>query len=213
MSNELYFIPILTKMFRSDMTIAKLKAAVDSIGELGKRPEYADGYAAFKMFASAIDRQVEEIKGEQDYQRIDGLLESHVADEPQLRQALGSDYDIFFCGVGPSAIEDPVVELYRDEDLLCSLSFERGVSHRYVRTILPGRYRLALRTGMVIWQGSLLPQQLIWSRAFPAQPVRLAADSGSAKPKPTWEITAGAVRLSTFAGLENGTLMVELLER
>ena len=66
---------------------------------------------------------------------------------------------------------------------------------------------------MVIWQGSLLPEQLIWSRAFPAQPVRLAADSGTAKPEPTWAITAGQVRLSTFAGFENGTLMVELLTR
>ena len=38
MSNELYFIPILAKMFRGGMTRAKLKAAVDSIGELGKCP-------------------------------------------------------------------------------------------------------------------------------------------------------------------------------
>ena len=41
------------------------------------------------------------------YNYINGRYESHITDETQLRQALGSDYDIFFCGIVPSAIEDP----------------------------------------------------------------------------------------------------------
>ena len=74
----------------------------------------------------------------------------------------------------------------------------------------PGEYRIAFDTGRLLWRGELDERDLIWSRAFPGEDLRMAADSEEVvvEPSSTSEILQGECSICCYPGLYCGTLVV-----
>ena len=81
-----------------------------------------------------------------------------------------------------------------------------------INGVTPGAYCLRLETGRVIWQEDLGDQDLLWTKAFPGQPLRAAADDGGAHIPAThrFSVLEGEIMLQVFAGLESGSIEITL---
>ncbi|NQU74932.1 MAG: hypothetical protein HQ546_01290 [Planctomycetes bacterium] len=100
----------------------------------------------------------------------------------------------------------------RDGVLVAACSFELLSGVQSVGDITQGAYRLSLDTGRVLWQGHLTSQDLLWAKAFPGEPLRMAADTDQVKQRPVREISLleGALTLRIYPGVEAGSLEIEL---
>jgi len=61
MDNDLYFLPMLLRVFERNPSEASLRDVLERITALGARVEYADGYRQFQRFMSEI-RQFAELE-------------------------------------------------------------------------------------------------------------------------------------------------------
>ena len=100
----------------------------------------------------------------------------------------------------------------REGTLLATVPVRRHPDRRVVDGIAPGLYRIGLDTGRVLWEERLLPRDVLWALAFPGRPLPMAADTGSPIRQPTREVVllGGALRVRVFAGIEEGSLELEL---
>jgi hypothetical protein len=78
--------------------------------------------------------------------------------------------------------------------------------------VSPGRYLLKFSTGRVIWEGDLTGRDLIWSLAFPGQPLELAAHTGKHDKTPSLTVTLldGDIILHVFPGIRAGLLQIQV---
>jgi len=108
----------------------------------------------------------------------------------------------------------PLLELLveRDGTLVATVPVKRHPDRRVVGGIAPGLYRLKLDTGRLVWEARLTPRHVLWAYAFPGRPLPMAADTGSSTHQPTLEavLLGGTLRVRVFAGIEEGTLELDL---
>ncbi len=109
----------------------------------------------------------------------------------------------------PASIE---LVLERDDAPVARCSFEQPSGTRTMGGISPGQYRLKADTGLVLWEGSLTQQEVVWAKAFPDLDLPMAADTGDSRRRPTQEIDLldGTLHVRVYPGLETGTLEITL---
>jgi len=79
--------------------------------------------------------------------------------------------------------------------------------------IVPGHYSLCLSTGQLLWEGEIYAADVIWSKAFPGQPLALAADTEDMeKPPSRTEALVHGLTMSLFPGVEAGEIVIRLNE-
>jgi len=107
----------------------------------------------------------------------------------------------------------PVIGVFGPEGKAAEMVFERRVRRASVGGIFPGVWVLRLLdTGLVLWQEQLAAQDLIWTAAYGDRALPLAAQTKGSRRRPTrkWLLPERQIILQTFAGLEKGTLELEL---
>jgi len=182
MSDDLYFIPILTRAFDGSDRLAELAAAFDRIVELGRERRYKRGYAQFL-------RWVDEVR--------------HAMEPSSLpTEALPPS-----CVTSPVSFCDLVTE--RDGQPISSVPLVRAPTTQLVRDIIPGQYCVRTHTGWVLIICELSTSDVSWrGRRHSCLP--LAADTGDAAPQPTrrFRHLESGVTLLLFRGLDHGLLEV-----
>ncbi|HUT60399.1 MAG TPA: hypothetical protein VNA25_21350 [Phycisphaerae bacterium] len=187
MSDALFFIPILEQALRQEDTTSALRNAFGRIQTLGQEPRYQRGYRQFARF----------------------MQEAGTADPREAAERLLDQFCRDF--ERPDAL-DIVVE--RDDKPIARRSFHAAPGKQVIGGIKTGSYLVGLDTGRVLWEGLLTEEDLIWAKAFPGRPLKMAADTGEDRGQPTRQIPLlqGSVVLRVFPGIECGTLEIELTQ-
>lgn len=185
MSDEMYFMPIIARALRQADPESAMRDALERIESMGRDPQYSDGYQQFLRFMA--------VAGEEQWQQK----------PQQLWTELCKAFD-------RSSSVQILVE--RDRVLVAACSFELLSGVQSVGDITQGAYQISLDTGRVLWQGHLTAQDLLWAKAFPGEPLRMAADTDQVKQRPVREISLleGALTLRIYPGVEAGSLEIEL---
>lgn len=230
MSNDLYFIPIIAKALEQEDTEQSLEKAFKKIESLGTEPRYERGFEQFQQFMDVVNAQVKKRRlddlskedlivgliadlatdifdgSDEEKQRVLSIIES----QPQWKK----EYDRLVAETAeltkrPRGIQ---ISVLRENELLESITFPEIPASKTIEHIIPGAYTIASATGRLIWEGELSGQELIWAKAYPGKPVRLAADSAKREEKPTKEICVsdGEIIIRVFSGIENGSMEVTM---
>lgn len=183
MSDEMYFMPIIAKALQQDAPTAAMRKAFERIESMSQEPRYRSGYQQFMRFMA--------VAGEKNW--------------PEKMQQLWTELCKTFDR--PSSVQ---VLIAQDGNCVAVCSLEASSGIESVGGITPGAYRLSFDTGRVLWQGNLTAQELLWDKAFPGQPLRMAADSDHARRCPSREIPLlGGVIVRVYPGMEAGVLEIE----
>lgn len=111
--------------------------------------------------------------------------------------------------MGPTAV--PQLVLRREEHALVTIPLGQGELRQAVANIAPGRYRLELDMGRLLWEAQLTREDLIWSAAFPGKALPLAADTGQYASAPTRQESLAGRKLiiRVLPGIEAGCIKIE----
>ncbi len=185
MQNDLFFVPMITHALQQPDPKAAMLEVFEEIRRMGRESRHARGYEQFLQFMESVDK-------------------ARLQETPE---ELGAE--ILAAMERPSGIE---IIIERNDEVTATCSFEQPSGTRSVDGIAPGDYRVKLDTGRVLWEGCLAERDLLWSKAFPGEPLKMAADSGQPIGNPTREISLleGTVILRVFAGVESGFMEIEL---
>lgn len=224
MSRELYFVPILTKALAEPDVKRSLENAFASIQLLGHQKRYAEGYHNFCKFMSEsywrrqlLNEQAirmvilkcaegtsAEMRG---WEELAPIEKGQVLRFRNEHEALCQEFGRFATGA-----RAPVVQVLCNGRKLGQVSFSTKAGRRTLDGINPGHYSLKLDSGLVIWEGQLYARDLIWTEAFGGKNLNLAAETSDIRRLPAREVEVpeAALTLRTFAGLETGSLEIEL---
>ena len=229
MNNDLYFIPIIAEALRQKDPEGALRRAFDRIKLLGEQQPYVIGFEQFESFMAIVeakrstdhaglseanmvstflaDLATDMFEGSED-ERQKAL--SLIRSQPQLRR----EYDtlvgeIQWLNRRPAGISITIFRENREFDLVL---YEKIPDSKTVEDISPGHYRVTFTTGRLIWEGEFTERDLLWTRAFPGKPLRLAADTVQEKDRPTREIITldGEMVIRVFAGIESGRIEITI---
>jgi len=229
MSNNLYFIGIIAKALSQRETGESLKQAFEEIRSLGSKPEYKQGFRQFKRFMNVIkdhvkkkhsnmleadlisemiiDMATDNFDGnDKDKQEVLNIIKSY----PQLQK----EHEQFVAEIkGLSRKSKGIgISVSRGNRIIGSVTFADIPASKTIYDITPGIYSIAFDTGRLIWKGELAGQDLVWARAYPGKPVKLAADTTQRKANPTRKISFfnGEIIIRVFAGIESGRIVIIL---
>ena len=78
--------------------------------------------------------------------------------------------------------------------------------------VRPGKHRILLPGGLLLWEGEFTPEQLLWAYAFEDQDLPAAAATPDAAPRPTSEtvVLDGELILRTYPGPKAGRIEIEI---
>ena len=228
MSNDLYFIPIITEALEQKNTEHSLKQAIKKIKSLGTKPQYKRGYEQFEKFMDIVNERVQK-EAPDNVSEADRIMELIVElatdtfegsdeDKQKALRIIKShppwqkEYDQLVTEIGelnqrPQGVE---ISVSRENEPRKSVIFQKIPGPQTIDNITAGDYSLSFADGRLIWSGQLSEQDLMWSRAYPGKPFELAADTMERKAKPTKEISVfdGKVIIRVFAGLESGRIEI-----
>lgn len=148
----------------------------------------------------AFLRQLKQAVDQADYQRISELLKSERSTTPEIGEFIREVL----------SAHQMRVRLLRDNSLLkeCLLGAD-GLADR-VSGITPSRYSLESQTGQLLWEADLEERHLLWSDAFPQEPLPLAASSDDLQETFSLSETFldGSLRLHVSPGLTEGEIIL-----
>lgn len=229
MANELYFIPLLLNAYDAPDRRAALVEAFTEIMRRGNEPGFEIGAKQFQLFMrivlGAISSDIEDdrllldlfmrseepsaVVGDETREVLEHLLNQH----PQYRQI----------------VEDlrSVIEPLTDQDLPIEIVLEhehqRMDTHALIQApgkcrisgLIPGDYTLRMAIGRVLWQGTLVSEDLEWAKAHPSRPLSMAAATGEEYNEPTreFDLLGGELLVKVFPGLEAGTMVISVAAR
>ena len=229
MSNDMYFMQIIAKALEQKDSEKSLKQAFDEIKSLGTKSGYEQGFRQFQRFMDTISDQtgkketdtldadlVSELivdlatdffeGSDEDKQKALSIIKSH----PRLRK----EYDQLVADIEqlnrrPAGVE---VSISRDNKWFKSVTFMEIPGTEGIDRIIAGVYNIAFATGQAIWEGELTEQNLLWGKAYPGRPVRLAADTTGEKSEPTKEISVldGEIIIRVFPSIESGRIEITM---
>ena len=224
MNSDLYFIPIIARALKEPDPQAALKAAFDEIKCLGQQKQFSRGLAQFEMFMDSV-RTAHNLQETDHARRLMAELATETfAGNPSQRQAIldgirsRPEWQAEFEAISNEIAEEsgqftvPLIRVLRENQLISEMIFHEVPARRSAIDIVPGHYQLRFVTGRVLWEGELTAKDLIWTEAFPDQGLDLAAETEEAKGRPTRQIELweGEVILRIYAGVESGSIEVEL---
>jgi len=157
------------------------------IRHLGREPRFRRGYSQFLRFVgeaarSAAGRSTEGTP-EQPFGREEAPFE-----RPTEVEILGEQGD----------------------RLVSACRLVRGCRGAYLEGIRPGPCCLKLDTGRVLWEGEVHEHDVLWAKAFPGQPLQMAADTSGPIYQTTRELRLldGSLIVKFHPGLEGGQLEI-----
>jgi hypothetical protein len=230
-NQNLYFIRLLHEAFRNPDRKRAIKAAIDEIESKKKLAEYREGYRNFQAFLKAIDKYASsdpEIAGslgaeiieskmidiltntfqgnEKDKQAISELLKS----DPGLL----SDYEALKTEISEFLPTETliIIEILKDGRSYASFAYEPSTKLISVKGITPGSYAIRLSTGLLLWEGQLREKELVWTKAFPKEKVKAAAETKAIGRKASLSkpLLNGELTLEVFPGLESGAIQLSV---
>lgn len=211
MNPDLYFIPLLLAAYRAENRREAIRLALEEIRTLGREDKCRNGYAQFLVFAQAARSEFLkrlEVSGVEHPIDHDALVEP---DEPG---ALDEYEPLFDELVFEDALKDVPVSLVlagtnQPRRVLELSQNERTAS---IPAITPGHYQLGLSTGQIIWEAELRRVHVLSGFAFPDEPVRFAADTGSLPRRASVDerLLDGEIEVRVFPGRDNATMEVSL---
>lgn len=224
MKTEIYFIPILARALESPARRAALIDAFREIARLGQRPDHADGFAQFQEFLrSGTVGQAPALSV-----MLFGLVAELLAAEPESASSefAGAVAMLRRVPRWNAMFEQAVRELRPDDSTAQTLSlvvhsrghlagtWAIGAAGAVIGGILPGELIVLLATGRVLLETMLTPDDVLWSRAYPGEPLLLAATTAPTRETPTREILLldGALQLRVFPALEHGRIEIQRLD-
>lgn len=225
MDNTLYFLTMLTEALRQPELRRSLEDAFAQIRLMGTQEPYAEGASNFMHFMGIVcshtdtvdvdaarqlmaELATDTLGGEEQEAALRNIIESHPAwkaEYEEIRAELARQ--------SPSRESVPVIGVFGPEGTVGEMVFEHVPGRASVDGILPGVYVLRLlNTGLVLWEGELMAQDLIWTVAYGDQDLELAAQTEGERGRPThrWVLRGQEIVLRTFAGIEGGTIELEL---
>lgn len=228
---NLYFIRLLQKAFRSPDKKRAMEEAIDEIESKSKLSEYREGYRNFQAFLKAIDKYASsepEITGSLgaeiiESKMIDILTNTFEGDEENKRAiiefikadpGLLSDYEALKTEISEFLPTEAsiMIEILKDGSLYASFVYEPLSKLISVKGLTAGSYAIRLSTGLLLWEGQLTEKELIWTKAFPKEKVKAAAETKAigrkaslSKPLLNDELT-----LEVFPGLESGAIQLSI---
>jgi len=104
----------------------------------------------------------------------------------------------------------PELLLEKGRSVIARIVPDQTVHEMVITGITPGTYSLRLDTGRLLWTAGLAAKDLFWAQAFPATPLRLAADSHGTRQPCSRELQLGQLLLRVYPGLEGGTLGIRI---
>jgi len=217
MIDNLYFIPLIVQALQEQDVRAALRATFCAIKMKGTEERYAEGFRNFELFMDAMhsrfemmtthnmrEQMVELAAGTfagtaQELNFLLRIIKSHpkwqVEYETMCRQEIDELAQSF-----------PVIHVLSERGLLGEMAFTKVPSRECCAGILPGSYRLKLaNTGWNIWEGELTATELIWTKALP-----MAAGEAEIPPSSEIVLLDGDLILRTYAGIESGSIEIEL---
>ena len=187
MREDLYFLPIIARALRETDPQAALRKAFELIEAMGRQPQHRRGYRQFLQLMDTVDH----------WRRQQG---------PDPTPAESFSWE--------AMDRPPSIELFIEKEgqIVAQCTFAKPSGKQTVDGIVPGQFAIKTDTGRVLWQGTLAEEDLLWSRAFPGQPLSVAADTGSPGQPPTRTIRLldETLTVRVFAGIESGSLTIEL---
>jgi hypothetical protein len=200
--NNLYFISILAEAFEQEDRATALKEALHEIIQLGNFPEYRKGFEQFLYFMASGQHQLSD-DGDSNSIKNPILKKLQNSEMDQLIKELLEQEDMRSC------LE---LELYRDEKLLATQSKPSKKNKAFFKKITPGNYTIKFSNGRVLWQGVVVPKNVIWKHAFPKTAYKMAAATEKDELDNTESIQLldGELLLTFHAGLETGRISIDL---
>jgi len=224
MTEDLYFIPVLEKAFQEAESKTALKNAFDEIERLGKQKQYREGFSNFNRFMGQVCKYQELWKSDSMHQLIatiaTGTFEGAEKEKQVALESIISHpefkakYEAVCREVGEDSGKHTtaIIQVFSGKRLIGEMAFAKAIGCESIEGIFPGSYTLKLDIGRVIWKGNLAGKDLIWTEAFGAKRLDLAAETEDVERQPTRKIVLldEDVVLRTFAGIESGSIEVEL---
>jgi hypothetical protein len=226
MSEKFYFVPLLMNALAQQDAAVALREAFRTVVSLGQNPKYRDGFGLFQDFVALVQAMAKERRekpsGAQDHRGKIGLLSAPVQiDEAyELAISLAAQFDAaeidallreqeFVIEPGLDKVD---ICIQRNDGPLEPVVFGAGTDRATVSRINPGHYRIVLSTGRVLWEGDLSKSDVLLAYAFPAVPMRLAADTGEDAERATrrFSILDGEVSVSLYPGRQAGRMEFRL---
>jgi len=230
MSNELYFISIIAKALEQKDTEGSLKQAFEEIQSLGAKPEYGQGFQQFQQFMDTVNKQVKKKGSDNRFKTeiarqliVELATDTFEGSDEDKKKALGiiksnpqwrEEYDKLVDEIEelsqvPESIE---ILISRDNKWFESVTFMEVPGTKGIDRITAGVYNVAFATGQAIWEGKLTEEYLLWGKAYPGRPVRLAADTTGEKSEPTKEISVldGKIIIRVFPSIESGRIEITM---
>ena len=226
---RLYFIRILQAAFEERDRTEALKKAIEEITSLGKEPGYLEGFQNFQKFVRALDDQTvldeyfqqdarsaylearifdiltDTFSGTEDEKRA---LTRLIEDDPEITSAL----ELMRENLASLLSEDveSIIEVEKGGLSFGLYRLEKGFHRIVIPGIQAGEYAIRLSTGLLLWEGQLEAEKLLWHLAFPGQKLPAAAESRrlSQQATLTMELMDGEISLVVLPGLESGTILV-----
>ncbi len=182
MSNNLFFIPLIDEAFKANTKTA-LKNAMGQILEMGRKPEYQQGYIQFQRFMGEVIKNTKN------------------------RAVMSIDRT----ESGPKYYQMEIM-IERNSETIDSIAIEDLPVTRTIRSLTPGVFTVRLKTGRMLWEGKLTYKDLMWAAAFPERALDMAADSGETLNQTTLEIRLldGEIILRIFPEIESGRMDIEI---
>lgn len=228
MSSDLYFIPMIAQALLQKDVENSLRQTFEKIKILGREPRYEKGLKQFELFMEAVNSHIEKdtsnithdiiheliievatdsFKGsDSERQKILSIIDSKLQWQNEYNKIVNEIEQL------QQRSEGIGISLFFRDKLLESLIFDKCPDSKIIDKIIPGSYSIVFATGRIIWQGQLTAEELIWSKAFPGQSLKLSADTGELAEEPTKRIRLfdGEIFIRVFAGLENGKIEITL---
>ena len=100
----------------------------------------------------------------------------------------------------------------RNDKEVFKINVGQGPTKKGIRNVKPGTYVVRSSANSILWQGELLEKELVWTQAFPEEPLQLAADTGEIFLHPTKEINLlnNKISIRVFPEIESGRLELEI---
>jgi len=233
-NKDLHFIRILLNAFGSKDKKEAMKAAFKEIKEKGKLPEYQTASKNFEKFLKIVDDYVTsqpDIRNNLETELSESTLIALVTDtfpgtDEEKQKVLAlikkdsvllSEYERIRNELSaflpkPDQVQ---IEIEKNGKPLGVFEFDAATSKILVREVEPGDYVVKLSSGLLLWQGNLLREKLVWTYAYPGEKLPAAAETEPLKCKPSYreDLAEGEIRLEIVPGLESGAILLTLKKR
>jgi hypothetical protein len=227
MSKDLYFIPIIAEALQAPNAEEALCRAFEQIRSLGQKAEYKQGLLQFEEFIrlvnhyrgqgpliSSEETMIKTLMIELATDTFEGAGQERqvILDAISSRRDWKDRYDQLVADIERlnRTTATTRLALLRDGKPVGLVEVIEGLGRGMIDNVTAAHYSLEIESGRVIWQEALTEQDLVWTEAFPGQPLPLAADTGELQTRATrqFNLLAGEIVLQVFAGLESGSIEI-----